>query len=157
MVLSLLLSVDDLVFDCDGFQLDDDQNIVNYSPTNSPMSSPTNKQSVDNSYFERNLKKYGFSNDGDEEDDDVMDLVKKKKIVTKETATLNHSARMKRRSFLNNDDDDDDDDDEYNSLRRNDKKKVGKVIFKLPSTELSSSDEDGDDDDDGEGVNMYKK
>jgi hypothetical protein len=147
---------DDLVFDCDGFQLDDDQNIVNYSPTNSPLSSPTNKHQVDNSYFERNLKKYGFSNDGDDEDDDVMDLVKKETIVTKETATLNHSARMKRRSFLNNDDDDDD--DEYHGLRRNNKQKVGKVIFNLPSTELSSSDEDEDGgDDDGERVNVYKK
>jgi hypothetical protein len=148
---------DDLVFDCDGFQLDEDQNIVNYSPTNSPLSSPTNKQQVDDSYFEKNLKKYGFSNDGDEDDDDIMDLVKKKPIVTKETAKMNHSARMQRRSFFN-DDDDDDDDDVYHGNRgrtNNNKKKVGKVMFNLPSSSLSSDEED--EDNNSEEVNVFKK
>ena len=150
---------DDLVFDCDGFQLDEDQNIVNYSPTNSPLSSPTNKQQVDDSYFEKNLKKYGFSNDGDEDDDDIMDLVKKKPIVTKETAKMNHSARMQRRSFFNDDDEDDDDDDTmmFIMVIEGEQITIKRKLVKLCSIyRLLPFFDEEDEDNNSEEVNVFK-
>lgn len=145
---------DEIKLDCDCFEVDDDQNIVNYSPTNSPLSSPTNKRQLEDSYFESNLAKYGygFSNDGD--DNEAVVAVDKTHVVSKEVATTMHSKRMsraKRRSYLDDDDGDDDDDREH--IVSSSKKKIGSVTFNLPSLSFSSDDEE---DDDG-ALSVFKK
>eukprot|EP00944_MAST-04C_sp_MAST-4C-sp1_P004931 g4931.t1 len=141
---------DEIKLDCDCFEVDDDQNIVNYSPTNSPLSSPTNKRQLEDSYFESNLAKYGygFSNDGDEEAV-AFDTTH---VVSKEVAKTMHSKRMsraKRRSYL----DDDEDDDDHEPIDSSPKRKVGIVTFNLPSSSFSSDDEE----DENGVVSVFKK
>ena len=141
---------DEIKLDCDCFEVDDDQNIVNYSPTNSPLSSPTNKRQLEDSYFESNLAKYGygFSNDDDEEAV-IFDTTQ---VVSKEVAKTMHSKRMsraKRRSYL----DDDEDDDDQEPIVSSSKRKVGIVTFNLPSSSFSSDEEE----DESGAVSVFKK